>query len=151
VHRQRLLRVGGDLRGGLLRGGGADAAGPEHAGQFGLLGAGVMLEFQPFLVDLGEDELVLRGDGDVLPGRHRARARDQAGQAGEHDRVRARAAAAHPGDQRHVGDQAVHGAEHGRPQPAAGHVAMVVAMTVIVGLGPDRVLGSHRDSLPSLS
>src|SRR5207248_11768385 len=34
-------------------------------------------------------------------------------------------AAAHAGDQRDVGDQAVHRAEHGRPQPAPGHVGVV--------------------------
>jgi hypothetical protein len=148
VHGQRLVRVRRDLRGGLLGGGGADAAGPEHGGQLGLLEDGVVLQLEPFLVDLGLDQLVLRRDRHVLPGRHRARARGQPGQAGEHDGVRAPAATADPGDQRHVGDQPVHGAEHGRPQPAAGYVPVVVPVIVSVGVGPGSILGGHPDCIP---
>ena len=58
------------------------------------------------------------------------------------------AATAHPGDQRHVGDQPVHGAEHGRPQPAAGHVPVVVPVIMSVGVGPGPVLGGHPDCIP---
>ena len=58
------------------------------------------------------------------------------------------AAAAHPGDQRRVGDQPVHGAEHGRPQPAAGHVPVVVPVIVSVRVGPGSLLGSHPDCIP---
>jgi len=48
-----------DLGGGLPRGGRADPAGPQHGGQLGLFGDGVVLQLKPFLVDLGVDELVL--------------------------------------------------------------------------------------------
>src|SRR5580700_1715076 len=55
--------------------GSADAAGAEHRGQLRLLGRGVVLEFQPLLVDLGLNQLVLGGDRDELAGCHGARAR----------------------------------------------------------------------------
>jgi hypothetical protein len=148
VHGQRFLRVRRDFRGRLACGGGADAAGSEHGGQLGLLEDRIVLQLEPFLVDLGLDEFVLRGDRHVLPGRHRTGTGGQAGQAGEHDRVRGPAPTADPGDQRHVGDQPVHGAEHSRPQPAAGHVPVVVTVVVPVRVGPGSVLGSHPDCIP---
>src|SRR3984957_17515132 len=76
--------------------------------------------------DLGVHQLVLVGHRDVLAGAHRERARDQRRYAGQDHRVGRRAAAAEPGDQRRVRDQAVGRAEHRRPQPPAGHVPMTV-------------------------
>ncbi len=88
--------------------------------------AGVVLEFVSLLVHLGANELVLRGDRHELAGRHRQRAGRQPGQTGEHDcAVRSRAAG-NAGDQGDVRDQAVHRAEYSRPQPAAGHIAVLV-------------------------
>jgi hypothetical protein len=84
---ERLVGVRGDLGGGLPGGGRADAAAAQHAGQFGLLGGRVVGEFVPFPGHLGVDELVLRGNGDELAGRHRERARRQPGQSGQDDRV----------------------------------------------------------------
>ena len=55
---------------------------------------------------------------------------------------------AHPGDQRHVGDQAVHGAEHGRPRPASGHIPVVVPVIVSVRVRPGWLLGSHQACIP---
>ena len=56
------------------------------------------------------------------------------------------AAAAHPGDQRDVGDQSVHRAEDGGPQPAAGHVPVLVADLlgpILVGCGHEDILGKN--------
>src|SRR5262249_51461007 len=39
-------------------------------------------------------------------------------------RVRAHGGPAEPGDQRGVGDQPIDRAEHGRPQPSAGYIAV---------------------------
>ena len=44
------------------------------------------------------------------------------------------AAAADTGDQRDVGDQSVHGAEHRRPQPATGHVPVLVHVRVVIAV-----------------
>src|SRR5262249_23689882 len=60
-------------------------------------------------------------------------ARRQAGQAGKDDNVLRPTAPADPGDQGDVGHQAVHGAEHGRAQPAARDVTMLVTGHLAVG------------------
>ena len=135
---ERLVRVRGDLRGGQPRGGRADAAAAQHAHELDLLGGGVVGELVPLLVHLGLDQLVLRGDGHELARGHRERARREPREPGEQDRVLRPAAAADARDQRDVGDKPVHRPEDGGPQPAAGHVPVLVA--VVLGRGPCRVL-----------
>jgi hypothetical protein len=72
------------------------------------------------------DLVVLGTHAGVFAEAHGDRTGDQAGEAGEDHVVYRDPAAAHPGDQRDVGDQAIHRAEHGRPQPTAGDIGMVI-------------------------
>ena len=83
--------------------------------------AGVALHQGP---DLAQDALVqlhLAPDAHPLPGRHRERPGDEAGEASGAD---GRGAGGRPGpgqDQAHVGHEAVVDAEHGGPGTALGH------------------------------
>jgi hypothetical protein len=120
VDAQGLLRVHGKLARDLVSQLRVHAARLVHCSQLNLFVGRVVLEFVAFLVDLGVDQLVLRGHRHELARGHRRRAGRQPGQAGEHDRAMRAAAAADSGDQRNVGDQAVHGAEDRRAQPSAG-------------------------------
>ena len=136
VHAQGLLGMRRDLRRdpvGQVR---VHPLAAEAGRQLHLLRRGVVLQLVLFLADLRLDELVLGGDRDVLAGRHRERAGGQPGQAGQHDQVRGPAGGAdpraHARDQRDVGDQPVHGAEHGRAQPATGHVLVLVAVGLVL-------------------
>ena len=126
MHAQRRIGVprdrGGHPGGGLRVGAVAD----ERVRQLGLLGVrepGVHLAFGG---DLGMHQLVLVRHRHVLPGAHRERSCDQGGHAGQYHGVRRCPAPAQPGDQRSVGHQPVYRAEHRRPQPASGYVAMPV-------------------------
>ena len=126
VHPQGRARVLGHRGGHPGRRLGVRPVLAEVARQFLLLGHGEQSEHLLFQRHLGVHQLVLVGDRDVLAGAHRERPRHQRGHAGQHDRVRRRLAPAQPGDQGGVGDQPVHRAEDGRPQPAAGHVTVPV-------------------------
>ena len=136
VHVQGVLRVGRDLRRDLVGQVRLHPLPAERGGQFAPLRLGVVLQLVPLLADLGLDQLVLRGDRDVLAGRHGERAGGQPGQPGEHDQVRGGAGGAHPGahasDQRDVGDQPIHGAEDRRAEPATGNVLVLVPMRLVL-------------------
>src|SRR5262249_21617229 len=69
------------------------------------------------------------------------RSADQSGQPGQADRVDAdaRAGPGDAGDQREVGDEAVHHPEDGRAQPSAADVAVLVVDLRGVALGQRRL------------
>jgi hypothetical protein len=90
--------------------------------------------------DLGLSELGLGGDRGVLADRHRERAGGQARQARQRDRLRLGLTAGNTGDQREVGDQAVHRAENRGTKPAAADLA--VGMVRIVRLSSRVVAGT---------
>ena len=114
-----------------------DAAHLVQRRELDLLAVRVVLELEPLLIDLGGDQLVLRRDRDELARGHGEGASREPGEPGQHDGVSLQAAAADPGDQRDVGDQSVHGAEHRRPQPATRHVPVLVhvRLTGLVAAG----------------
>jgi hypothetical protein len=134
VFLQGLVRVGVELLGDLAGQIRVEALGPVGLGELDLLVERVPLDLLAFHLDLGPGQLTLRGDRGVLPRRHRERARGQAREPGQHDEPRTGlGAAVHAGDQREVRHQAVHRAEHGRPQPAAVHVPVGVVPAVLGG------------------
>ena len=140
VNAERLIRVAGQLPGDLVRERRLDAAHLVHGCQLRLLVGRVGLELDALLLHFGFDQLVLRGDRYVLARSHRAGTGNQSGQAGQHDRARREPGAADSGDQRDVRYQAVHRTENGRPQPAAGHVAVLVVDPRARGcVGPDLI------------
>jgi hypothetical protein len=114
----------GDVAGDLGRELGAQSLALVDEGQFAQLVLRVAVELPAFDVDLRLGQLPLGGHGGELAGRHRAGARDQAGQAGEDHGVRGRAAAHDAGDEGEVRHEPVHDAEGRRAEPAAGDVAM---------------------------
>jgi len=126
VDPQRCAGVTGDRGGHPGRGIRIGAVLAEVARQLVLLGRREPGQHLALQGHLGVHQLVLVRHRDVLPGAHRERSRHQRRRAGQHDRVRGHPAAAQPRDQRCVRDQAVHRAEHGGPQPAAGYVTVTV-------------------------
>ena len=101
----------------------------------------MLSQLPPLDLQLGLDQLALRGDGGVLTGGHGEGTGGETREAGD-----ARWSAGHgptgdTGHQREVGDQAVHGAEDGRPQPAAVHIAV----GVVVAVGDVRWFGAVDD------
>ena len=137
VDAQRLLGLPRQLPGDLIGQLGIHAAHLVQRGELDLLAMRVVLELEPLLLDLRGDQLVLRGDRHELARRHGERARGESGEPRQHDGLLGQAAAADAGDQRDVGDQSVHGAEHRGAQPAAGHVA--VLMHVWLGVARRRM------------
>jgi hypothetical protein len=97
---------------------GVGAVAAEPLGELVLLGVGEAGVHVAFDGDLGGDEFVLVGHRDVLAGSHREGPRYQTREAGQHDRRRGATAATDSGDQRGVGDQAVHGSEDRGSQPS---------------------------------
>ena len=128
VEIQRRFRMGRDLPGHPVGEVGVHAPLPEHFRQLTALRVRMGLELEPLLADLGGDQFVLRRHRDELARRHREGAGGQARQPGQHQRLMRSVAAADARQQRDVGDEPVHGAEHGGPEPAAGHVPVLVAM-----------------------
>src|SRR3954452_8975827 len=102
------------------------AVAAKPLGKLVLLGVGIAGMHLSFDGDLGGDELVLVSHRDVLPGAHREGTRHQTSQAGQHDRRPGSTTATDTGDQRSVGDQAVHGPKDRRSEPAAGDVSVSV-------------------------
>ena len=126
VDGQRLLWLPRQLARDFVGQVGIDSAHLIERRELDLLAVRVVLELEPLLLDLGGDQLVLRGNRDEFASRHGERACGQPGEASQHDGLLRKAAATDAGDQGDVGDQPVHGAEDRRPQPAPGHVAVLV-------------------------
>jgi hypothetical protein len=126
VHPDCQRRIGVHLLGDLL--GGLASQAHLHVGQdqLGLLRCRMLDQLVTFHGDLGTHRVVLGLHRGVFPERHREGTRHQPGHAGQHDQVGARTAAAHARDQRDVGHQAVHRAEHGWSQPSSGYVSVDV-------------------------
>ena len=90
----------------------------------------MLAQLAPLDVQLGLDQLALRGDGGVLAGGHGEGAGGEAREAGDDDGLLGDGAAGDAGHQGEVGDQAVHRAEHRGPQPAAVDVTVGVVVAV---------------------
>ena len=119
IHRQLLGHQLGQVR--------VDAPVDVDLGQLGELGLRVALQLAPLDLHLGLHRLVLAAHRDVLAAAHRERPGQQARHPGDHHRTGAGGGRGDAGDQAEVGDQAVDHAEHGRTQPAAGDLAVLVA------------------------
>ena len=103
----------------------------QHLGQLGRSPSGLRSQLPPLLGDL-EVQLLVLGASPRCTRPAPSRWRRRPGSATPERTTRARRpAATDTGDQRRVGDQAVHRAEDGGPQPAAGDVGVAV----VVGLG----------------
>ena len=76
---------------------------------------------------LGVLGIGLRADRDVLAGRHRHGAGDEAGDAGDENVAMGAVRRGHAGDEAGGGQDAVVGAEHGSPQPADAADQMVLS------------------------
>ena len=94
---------------------------------------------------------ILRRDRNELARGHGERPGRKPRQPDEQDRVLRPAAAADAGDQRDVGDQPVHRAEDGGPQPAARHIPVLRALVlgmILVGCGHEDILGKGAGRVP---
>lgn len=118
------------LPGDLVGQWGVHAPGLVEGGQLGHLVLGVLTELAALDVELGLDQLALRGDGGVFARRHGEGPGREPRQAGDHDGLLGDRAARDPGHQGEVRDQAVHRAEDGGAQPAAVHIPVGVIVPV---------------------
>ena len=112
-----------------------DTLGDVHPAELGRLGLRVAPELSPFDGELALDELVLRGDGHVLTGRHAEGPADEAGQSGEADHAARHAAPREADDQRDVGHQPVAHAEHAGASNPTGDAPVLVVRRFGTGRG----------------
>jgi hypothetical protein len=141
---QRLFRPRGNLLRKPVGEIAVDAAPLEYQCEFTPLRRRMGLELVAFLADLGVDKVVLGGHRDELAGGHRERAGRKAGQADQHQGMPRPAAATDASDQGDIRDQPVHRPEHGRTQPAARYVPVLVAVRLAaraVGYGHSNASG----------
>ncbi len=90
----------------------------------------MLAQLLPLDVELGEDQLALRGHGGVLARGHREGSGGESGEAGDDDGLRGDGSAGHAGHEGEVGDEPVHRTEDGRPQPSTVDVAVGVVVAV---------------------
>ncbi len=134
------------LIGQLLGEGPVDAASFIDRHELVALVLGPVVQRGPLHLELALHQLALGPHGDELAGRHRERAGDEAGHAGQSDEGAAGVRTRHAQDQRDVGDQPVAQAEDGGPVPPARDVAVVMAE---VRLGRLRLVVSHQPPPPN--